>query len=649
MIIKTTEDNNHYHLVIVDKQGRLTVVEKDDHGHDVEMDALSGQPSIAESDNHTHTLSPEPIAKKKKKKRNDSEQVEHVKDRYKKAKDLEEGSISRARKAKIFVHSDSQWSDNDKKFLEASGRSAETIDLVSGALNILYGHKRKSSTDISIAPVGSEDELVSYVLTEIIRHIAKENDLPSVELDIFADEVECGRGLWHLYIDYSDIEGNIIVERFNYDDVVFGSHNNRNCKDLPYLVKTKWHTKDYVESHWPDKADDIKEDFKRYDDAIVKYTPDYDFSEQADPDLVNIKLKKYRVMELEEKMYNRVPVVINSSIGLIQNAENWSKEDLKSMEDYGARVVYAIKNFIKKTMVAGDVLLSMSEVEDEGDYSVIPVYAKKNKDEFYGVMKPVVGPQNMVNATFSQALNIISKSVYGWSYDNQTFENQAEERKFREQGAKAGFMVKLRPGKRLEKYEGTRIPAEVITMLDKARAAVFDTLNIRPEFIPSDRTSGEALRETEEQALTGNEYLFAHMEEAKKLIGKKLVKLIVKTYNSPQRLKRLLKNLNEQQIQEVLETFKKEDLCIDIAIVPSPHSVTQQRKDFVMLASMAEKGHAIPPELLIKVSPLAPEHKEAAMRALQQQQQQQQAEAQQKSQTEINKTLIANQPRPGGA
>src|SRR3972149_8929899 len=87
MLLRTSKDNKHYHIVYVKENGGVTSVNKD-HSHQISF--VFGKPVIVMADDgHTHQIEELKIEKEDKDKRDDNVVVSEVRALFKEAKEEE--------------------------------------------------------------------------------------------------------------------------------------------------------------------------------------------------------------------------------------------------------------------------------------------------------------------------------------------------------------------------------------------------------------------------------------------------------------------------------------------------------------------------------------------------------------------------------
>lgn len=300
-------------------------------------------------------------------------------------------------------------------------------------------------------------------------------------------------------------------------------------------------------------------------------------------------------------------------------------------------------------------------------------------------------------------------AAYGFYYDDDTFVDNKDAEAFKNGAMSPGFVTKVKNAdKPPTKEEGIKFPSELANMMNISRAAMDRIMNINPELqgLKSNVTSGVAIMQRKQSGLMGNEYLFDSLSMGKRRLGKLLVKYYQNIYTT-ERIVRIIENKavsaanndvtvgglpvvangeptfrvptpgpeaqstqpvipgqqGQQQVPpqqqeqppeeriaysiEDIETLLNEnDLTkYDVVVSESQYNPTTQLANFTMLGELAKQGMPIPPIEIIKVSPLPENTKTSIIKGLAASQAQAAQADQQKNQTEIDKTLIANQDK----
>lgn len=628
-------------------------------------------------DGHTHDLAGEPERKPDKDELDDAGKVKMVRGLFKETKNWEADARKDAEEAEGFYTGAAQWTDTDRQILESTNRPCLTINLTQPAVDSLSGYQRQNRTDIRFLPAENSDGRIADVFTALVKNICERNEFDQVETRVFEDLAILGRGSFQSYIDFDkNIQGEIVIERYPWDEAFFGPHEKQDASDCEYICKSKWYSKEKLTQLWPDKAEEIqacydanfagedksphqRHEGEQYEKSTNAVPADSLSSDRSD--FINIARKEFRVIELQKKEYHRVAVLVNAGDDFTVNTDGWSASDIKAARGLpGFNVIYRRVDNLRAYTVAGDVLLDEWQ-KDDGEFDLTVAYAKKRKSMWWGKVHPAKDIQRVLNKMYSQGVDIVNKmAAYGWFYDGETFDNPQEEQNFKKSSSQPGFTAKVKDlRKEPKQVSGTKIPAEVLEVQRNAASALREVVNVNPEMLglDSNANSGVAIMERRRQGLIGNEFLFDNLDAAKRRLALRLVKLIQDCY-TPQRIMRVIgnrsarmpveiggkpfKDFDQQERSELQAMLENKDAVkFDISVGESAHSPTMKMSNFLMLLELAQAGVAIPPEMFIENSPMPEDSKIKALQAISQQKQAAQQEAEQKMRMELGKTLIA--------
>ena len=166
-----------------------------------------------------------------------------------------------------------QWDDEVKRKLESNDRAALTINEIGKNMDELFGYQAEQETDIHYLPVGEGDQRVADVLNVVTKVVLNNCNYAREEKKIFRDQCTPGRGIIHTYMSFDrDIEGDVMVEHFPWDDICYGPHEKEDLSDCEYEVRSKMYSKAKLKQLHPKKADEIENNFNDYLDIEKKVT-----------------------------------------------------------------------------------------------------------------------------------------------------------------------------------------------------------------------------------------------------------------------------------------------------------------------------------------------------------------------------------------
>jgi hypothetical protein len=692
--LRTSTDKGHYHLIYAKPDGSMAVSQANGHVHEVvrqeQVAAIPGgavlgalpqasvevQVFLGEAKGHSHAIEGPYIPVEKGEKTDKDKVVREIQALFREAKGLEDDFRKKGDESEKFYSGEGQWSETDKQALEGKKRSALTINEIESKIDVLRGHQSQNRYDIRYFPVENGDSAVADILNILAKNICEQTNYDYEETWAFEDQAIVGRGFLDIFVDYDrNLEGDIRITKFPWKDCYLGPHEKPTLEDLEYLIKTRWFSFAKVKQLWPDAADDIEGQIKLLDEVVESGEQGIDGDKYEDgatnpaipndPDLVNIAKKEYRVLECWRKEYSTFYVLANPADDVYVNTDGWPKADVdKAATISGFRKISRRKTMIRVTTVAGGVLLD-NEINDlfDDEFSITAAYGKKRGKSVWGKVEAVKDLQKEINKRHSQFTDILNKvAAYGWFYDSMTFDSPEEEKKFRANSSTPGFTVKVVDVNRTPKQaDGVKFPSEIAQMIANDSMKVRELMNVNGELLgqTTRAESGIAIAHKKAQGLLGNEFLFDNLALAKRLIGRKLLKLIPKIY-TPERIMRVVQSMGaKENIQiaglpldqvnpvAVMEILKNTDLSqYDVAVGQSAHSPTARMTNFILWSEMAAKGVPVPPMLLVDLSDLPDKEK---VKAMMMQMQQAEAEAEQKKYgTEIAKARIAASKGQGG-
>lgn len=667
----TSQDEEHHHLVewvesispVIDELGQ------------VKQEAVPGRFVLSEVKGHTHEIVP--LETRDPDKENEKDVIERVRELFKAAVELEADSIEQGNDAEKFYMGD-QWEASTKAGLEAENRTVITINEIEPKIDILSGTQRNNRSDITYFPTKDGSVVMADILTSVVKYICDQNNFDNIESEAFEDQAIAGRGAFHVYVDYTDdLRGEIKIDQEDWDGIVCGPHKRKDMGDLEYLCRFRRYSMGKLKQLYPDKAEKITKDYeaaitlsKAMEGVVTQYSDDQyshgnggiiaDTTPTATTDkaFLDIAKKEYIVIECHERVMSLVPVAINIGDDFIFNMQMMMDEDIQKVKTMpGFKVVRKPTTMIKVNTVAGGVHLW----QDQHNYKimqVIPVYAKKRKNKWWGKVKGLIDPQCEINKRTSQSIDIVNRmSSYGWIWDQDTFANKSEEKIFRETSSKPGFTAIVKNTNKLPiRLDGAKIPSEVLALENQASQKMKEISNINNEMlgISMRQQSLPTTIEFKRQGLVGNEFLFDNLSLAKRQIGRLLLPMIQNVY-SADKIKSILEymktraDLGDQfnvykkyKDEEINEAIQKRDLLkYDVVVGESASSPSRRQANFLMFMEMAKGGFQIPPDLLLRMSDLPPKEKEEAISSIQQAQAAAAQTEKDKSNAEIIKSKIA--------
>lgn len=682
-LLRTTEDGKdpHYHILYLmdDGIGIASMGGKDPHSHEyvyiepqeelidpdpnsptfntVLQEGIEGGWFVSPDDTgHEHglqdyTIKLPTITEK------EGDIVVDIAEKYIASRKLEEDSRDAGQEADDF-HSHKQWDQDKKRELEAKDRAALTINKLEEKIDNLTGYQKQNRTDFKFLAMENGDEKLCDILNIVVKDLTEKCSYGREESKVFEDAAIVGRGLFNIYDDFErNIQGDIIIERFKWDEGTFGAHEKEDLADCEMSFKEKWYSITKLKEMHPEHAE------KFYPEAREKRHKSDEIAEDWDKRLnekefVNTVTKQYKVIECQKKVFKRVFILINSDDGFNFDAEGWKTSDINAAKSIpGFHKIPRVSCRMRVTTIASTVLLEDDYLEgpDEDEFSLVPMYAKYRNNEFWGKIEAVKDLQILINKAYSQFADILNKVVsYGWFYDSETFPTKKEAERFKRNSSTAGFVSKLNDASRPPtKIEGVKFPSELANAIAMFNQDMREIMNINLDMQGMGAgDSGVAIKQKIVQQLIGNDFLFDNLSFTKKKLGQIILKKIAKNY-TPERILRIVANqhtraedgltingkpFDEMDQEAMTRMLESADLTqYDVIVSESSSSPSAMMGNFLALLELAGRGVPIPPEAILAYAPIP--DKKKVMEALAQSQQREAEAEDKKYNTEIIKSL----------
>lgn len=664
---------------------------KNEHTHDVSwrwivepvIDPNTGQevyPGQGEwvigpsEDGHTHDeiLDYEPKDETLPEDEDEQQIINGVVEHWLEAKQLEDESLEAFSESEDF-YCGNQWDEADKNYLTAKNRACITHNVSAVEIDRLCGFQREQREDLHYTPQEDGDQVVADALNIVSKIILRASNFEMEESDVFLDMSIGGRGVFNFYVDTEEnIEGEIKIERYPWDAVRLGPHEKKDFSDGEYYVKDRMYSLNKLKQMWPEKADDIDKDWMAFLETPIKTGPDdisdgYNTPDSSETVRLHHQVggvpfasktkKEFRLVERWMKIYTKIWVVVDSQ-EQVHRLEGWRDSDVKAIETLPG--FYVFPKWITKiriTKFAGNTLLEDSyPAEVAADkFHIIPVYATKRGNKFWGKMELIKSPQINLNKRMSQLVDILNRmTAYGYYYDDGTFADEKDKKHFLENSTKPGFMQRVadvnNPPK---KEEGVKFPSELANMVQMDVQRIIDMMNVQVDSAGANE-SGSKFLQRQRSRMAGNEQLFDNLRLAKQQIGRMLVHMI-QMYYRPERLYRMLESANTREPvelggqplsnfppEEIIRLLTEKDLTkVDIDVTESPHTPTARIAAGMLLQELAQAGAQIPPEAIIQSTMLPERMKRQILDSIAASQEAANAAAKETAEAEVDKTAIA--------
>lgn len=734
-------DDGHYHIVYINSEtgvGTMSPSEKDGHTHELiyeparepvppsegvppEIDPMTGMPVMVQ-DPETGEVMPDPGTppdpgdpgqeeavwivrpsgavvdptqppmdfhdhaiedysakpkKKKKKKETEKEILEECMALWREGIQIVSDCTKKGRESEDFYQG-KQWDDETQRALNGIDRAALTINEIGPNIDTLIGYQMEQRTDIRYLPQESGDQRVADMLNIVTKKLLDSCYFGREETKVFKDQCVAGFGAFNVYMNFSDnIQGDVVVERFPWDDIVYGPHEKEDLSDCEVEVRSRMQSIAKLKQLFGKKANEIEASYKSYcgqypdidkgdngvngthtDYRSAKKIDDIPFTLNGTMPLVDVQKKQFRLVQVARKMYQEVTVIFNEEENFFFTAYDWEDKDIaKASTMPGFRVISQMKTRMRVTKFCGNVILSDENPADLPiqDFFTVPVYAYRQNGEFWGKVEAAKDPQRELNKRRSQVMDTMNRlgaSVY--YIEPETFIDNNEEERFKKNRSKPGAMFKVNSLERKPYLEpGADLPIALVNIMQLDQENLQRLMNVVVQPGGANE-SGVLFLERKKGRLTGNQFLFDNLSFAKQKLGKLLVSLIQRYYPAD----RLIRLLNAQYSKskfeiggedysqfskdELMEMLEDADLTqYDVIVAESSFAPSTRMGVAMALFDLMSQGAEIPPELPLEFIDMPADIRARITEGLEQQSQMNSQVEADKSNSEITKTLIA--------
>lgn len=585
---------------------------------------------------------------------------------FREAADFWSGWREAARQDYEFV-SGKQWSKEDIKAFESSGRPAITINRIKPLINVLSGYQRLNRYDIDFLPRTSDDIDICQVRKGLTKYILDECEYDKHESQAFLDAVIGGIGWLDVgyKFDQEIGDGDAYVHREDPFGVYIDPETHAlDFSDAKYICRAKWVDKDELALAYPEHKEEILAQYAIYDE--IERTD----GKQADPLWYKRETSKARMVECWYKVKQQ------QTLYYLQDGSVVPKEDMKI--DYFLQGLVVGESTVPVTKVRVATFIERFLLEDipspyeHGEFPLVPLtcYNFGVDDLPAGFVRDLIDPQREINKRRIQELHILNTTGNGggWIEDDAMTERQKAE--FKRHGNVPGYFTEVRPGtisqgKIMERAQA-QVPSALIQAETQAQGDLVEISGINEALMGTDipsSSSGRAIELKQKQAITHIAPMFDHLRDAKKKValllwGRRGHKGIVPQFYTEDKIYRV-EGTNGQQFIHVNQQIIQQDRLgraiystlndlsqgeFDIVVSDTQASTTQRQAQMWGLVDAVSKL-GVPGDLvfdiILDLSDLP--NKEDIKQRWQQRQQQQAQAAQQQSQAQIQLEQIKQQ------
>jgi len=500
-----------------------------------------------------------------------------------------------------------QWTDDDKAALTEKGRPALTINKIRPHLNILSGYQRVNRYEVAFEPRTSDDFESCEIRKGVTKYIMDNCDYNDVESAVFMDGVIGGIGWFHVFYDwdYTAMDGEINIARVSPFDIYTDPEARKpDYSDGKYMFRAKWVDKEELCDIYPEAADEIRGEFRRYD------------VDEKDADMVgteplwyNRDIKKVRLVECwyKERVTQTRFMLPDGSV----------TDEMPPMTPCTPFQVPIEK--VRMAVIMGDLKLEeMDSPYQHREFPFVPftLYHYGEGDIPCGVVRDVKDPQREINKKRSQILHILNTQGNSGLFTEESAMTEDQQERYRRFGSKPGAIIEVSDGTltggRIREIQPSAPPIGLIQSAQESEADIPRITGINESMlgISSPQQSGRAIELNQRQAVTNIAPFFDNLRKSKRAIvqqlwGYKGHKGLIPQYYTEQKVFRIVGKYGKEEFVTVNQpvqtidpqtgqviTMVLNDLSqgnYDVIISDTPYSVSQRQGQFWALTDAVSK------------------------------------------------------------
>lgn len=491
---------------------------------------------------------------------------------------------------------DSQWSDDEKKVLDARRQPIVTSNRIKRKVGFICGMEQRQRSDPKAFPRNPEDANTADIVTQVLDFIETETRFDNIASQAFRDMAIEGIQACEVIVKNGD---QIEVNQLQYDGFFYDPRSKkRDFSDARYLGYQDWFDEEDVFDMFRVVSADPEEQ-KREDEALrVMLQSSYEDGTQDEG--------------YEDKPY-----------------QHWGDMDRKRVRV--ACMYYkgegGVWNYVYFT--GGGILKEgiSPYLNDHGkpDCAIIAASCYiTRKNERFGIVREMISPQSEMNYRRSMALFLI-KQKRMWQRAKGILPNDASETVARADGILTANGVQ---GQDWGFLDSSQEIAENFNLLQEAKGEIdVQGPNAGLQGRGTEDQSGRAIIAQQQAGMAEENDIFDTHNDWKARVYRAMWCRAKHFWTEPKYIRitddeNAFKfiHLNEMQPvmdpmtgqpqmdetgQPVMQAVPGTELAkmdADIILQPAPDSITLQHEEFVQLADMAKAGVPIPPDILLEAS-----------------------------------------------
>lgn len=369
-------------------------------------------------------------------------------------------------------------------------RIAPTIDAVSGA-------EISNRQQVQYFPRQVGDTAIDDILTQGAEWIMDECEGNEEDSDAFRDALICGKGETETRPDY-DKDSRITKERVDPLEINWDPSSRKACfADARYLRRKRPMSKASFREMWPGFAMEGDHDLSSRRPVIVDPRIRYDGTNE------DSTISSDEVIVREYQWYDNEPrhlvggvhsAMIKAQYPGVPMEGKYVKLTPDQHDELRSRYPDAQTAKIKEKVfyrcfVAGSQVMESTKIEAEDfTYKAITGKRDRNKNWWYGLVRPMMDPQKWANKLYSQLMHIFKTNATGgvMMEEGAALDQKAFEKTWADPSAitiVSKGALSSPNGKQIEVKPTAEYPAGMDKLMEYAVGAIRDTTGVNQEML----------------------------------------------------------------------------------------------------------------------------------------------------------------------
>lgn len=448
-----------------------------------------------------------------------------------------------------------QWDKKDAEELRKAGRLPLTINKLKPLIKLITGIERQSRSDFKAFPEGVEDELVSDIVTRLLKNVMKRGRGDRKLSDQFKHGIIGGVSFIEPYIDYTYdlLNGEMKFRKISARNIYYDpSSEEYDLSDSRYFIKvTKDLSKDDLLAIFPGKEEQINKIEHRKMDFSDDKDGDIQFRGYKDHEKTDGQEDSEDGYDLIDYYYKRMVnryFVADQVLGRLKETDSKEEADLFIKQHPGAVVInknipeIRICQVVGRTKISDDVAWSFPRWKG---YPFLPYFCERVDEDLedrdllvQGIVRGLIDLQLEYNKRRSQELAHLNSSQNSGTLAPKGAIDKRTQVRMQKLGSSPGFFGEYDP----EKAAGTTPESWKIrpTPLSQGHAQLAQETaqdlkegsGVNPDLLANDSESqsGRAILLKQRQGLVMVQEALDNYSDTKKLLGKFILSQLGEIY-----------------------------------------------------------------------------------------------------------------------